>query len=217
MKKLLLITAALLFALPAWADTIQQNGSGNHADQNSNNTYIGSGNTYDHSGNVTANGGNASSHSSSSSYSGSSSRSTSRQSQSANNNGNAQTVNQNYQRNPVSTAFAAPLAAAEDTCMGSSSAGGQGVGFGLSLGTTWRDEDCVRRKDARELHNMGFRKAAAARLCQSKEVRDAMRTAGTPCPGDDGDLAPSAGSVALVTRSGTPVEYTQSSPPSRNW
>ena len=101
--------------------------------------------------------------------------------------------------------------------MGSSSAGGQGVGFGLSLGTTWEDKDCVRRKDARELHNMGQKKAALALLCQSAQVAKAMRTVGTPCPGDDGDLAPSAGAVASVTRSGTPVEYTQSSTPSKNW
>jgi hypothetical protein len=51
-------------------------------------------------------------------------------------------------RDPVSTAYAAPLAAANGTCMGSSSAGAQGIGFGLSLGTTWRDDGCdtLRRR-----------------------------------------------------------------------
>jgi hypothetical protein len=220
MKRLLLITT-LLIATPAMADTIQQNGVGNQADQNSFNTTIDSGNTTNNVNSndphVTATGGKANASSHSYSTSKSSSHSSAKQSQSANNDGNAQTLNQNYQRNPVSTAFAAPLTAAEDTCMGSSSAGGQGVGFGLSLGTTWKDEDCVRRKDARELHNMGQKKAALALLCQSAQVAKAMRTAGTPCPGDDGDLAPSAGVVASVTHSGTPVEYTQSPTPSKNW
>ena len=77
------------------------------------------------------------------------------------------------------------LVAADDTCMGSSSAGAQGIGFGLSLGSTWTDGDCVRRKDARELHNMGYRPAAIALLCQSETVRKAMATAGTPCAGGE--------------------------------
>lgn len=90
-------------------------------------------------------------------------------------------------RNPVSTAWAAPLVAADDTCMGSTSVGGQGIGFGLSVGSTWHDEDCVRRKDARELHNMGYKPAAIALMCQNDHVRQAMATAGTPCavPADE--------------------------------
>jgi len=105
-------------------------------------------------------------------------------------------VTQNYQaqkRNPVSTAFTAPLVAAEDTCSGSSSVGGQAVGFGLSVGSTWKDGDCVRRKDARELHNMGQKVAALALMCQNADVAAAMSTAGTPCPGGEGKLAPAAG------------------------
>ena len=99
-------------------------------------------------------------------------------------NANSATVNQNYQRNPVSTAFAAPLVAADDTCMGSSSAGGQGVGFGLSFGSTWQDGDCVRRKDSRELFNMGERGAAIALMCQNPKIAQAMAAAGRSCPVD---------------------------------
>lgn len=87
-------------------------------------------------------------------------------------------------RNPVATALAPPLTAADDTCMGSSSAGGQAVGFGLSVGSTWHDDDCVRRKDARELYNMGYKKASLALMCQSKQIEKAMKKAGTPCVPD---------------------------------
>jgi hypothetical protein len=86
-----------------------------------------------------------------------------------------------YQRAPVSTAYSAPLTAGSDTCMGSSSAGGQGIGFGLSLGTTWTDKNCVRLKNARELAMMGFRDAAVQLLCEDKAVARAMAAAGTAC------------------------------------
>lgn len=84
---------------------------------------------------------------------------------------------------PVMTAYAAPVIATEDTCMGSSSVGAQGMAFGLSVGTTWRDENCQRLKNSRELNAMGFNRAAVALLCVDGDVRDAMNTAGTPCPG----------------------------------
>lgn len=96
-------------------------------------------------------------------------------------------------RSPVSTAYAAPLTAADDTCMGSSSVGAQAVGFGISAGSTWHDEDCVRRKDSRELRLMGYTKAGVALMCQNEQVRQAMEDAGTPCPvtvgRDTGSLA----------------------------
>jgi hypothetical protein len=84
---------------------------------------------------------------------------------------------------PVATAYAAPVIATEDTCMGSSSVGAQGVAFGVSIGTTWRDSNCQRLKNSRELAAMGFGQAAVALLCVDEDVSDAMRTAGTPCPG----------------------------------
>ena len=65
---------------------------------------------------------------------------------------------------PVNTAYAPALTASEDTCMGSSSMGVQGMTFGLSTGSTWKDTDCVRRKNARELHNMGHKEVAIALL-----------------------------------------------------
>jgi hypothetical protein len=90
---------------------------------------------------------------------------------------------------PVASAFAPNLWATEDTCMGSTSFGGQGMLFGFSFGTTWRDEDCVRRKDSRELYNMGnampaLRVAALSRMCQKPDNKVAMHAAGLKCPGE---------------------------------
>ncbi len=82
---------------------------------------------------------------------------------------------------PAAQAWAAPLVATQDTCMGSSSAGVQAASFGVSLGTTWRDGDCVRRKDARLLHNMGLSGVAAALMCQKAAVEQAFADAGVPC------------------------------------
>ena len=86
-------------------------------------------------------------------------------------------------RVPVATAYAAPILAVEDTCMGSSSMGAQSMSFGVSIGATWQDDNCRRLKNARQLAAMGYRRAAVALLCVDDEVRTAMAVAGTPCPG----------------------------------
>jgi hypothetical protein len=57
----------------------------------------------------------------------------------------------------------------------------------VSLGTTWRDANCQRLKNSRELAAHGFGTAAVALLCVDEDVRGAMTTAGTPCPGVGAD------------------------------
>lgn len=89
-------------------------------------------------------------------------------------------TNVNNIRYPASTAWAAPLTASNDTCMGSTSVGGQGITFGLSAATTWRDKDCVIRKDARFLYNMKRADLAVGVMCQKESVRMAVAAAGTP-------------------------------------
>jgi len=93
------------------------------------------------------------------------------------------TVDTHNERAPVNTAYAAPLVSGEDTCMGSSSLGGQAVGFGLSIGTTWTDTNCQRLKNSRQLASLGFTRAAVALVCVDEDVQNAMTAAGTPCPG----------------------------------
>jgi len=73
-------------------------------------------------------------------------------------------------RNRVPDAYAPPLTTSNDTCMGSSSIGGSGPGLGLSLGTTWTDEGCVARSDARVLYNMGLKAEAILRLCERPKM-----------------------------------------------
>ena len=95
-----------------------------------------------------------------------------------------QTVTWVNPRAPVSTAAAAALATSSEACMGSSSIGGQGVGFGLSFGTTWENEDCKLRKQAGLLYAVGAPEAAKELLCTAPEIRAAYLAAGKPCAAD---------------------------------
>jgi len=71
-----------------------------------------------------------------------------------------------------------------ETCMGSTSMGVAGAGFGISFGSTWKDEACVRRLDSRELRSFGsglapndailFHFAAKERMCADKKIRAAF-------------------------------------------
>ena len=88
---------------------------------------------------------------------------------------------QAQQRDPVASAWAAPLAASNGTCMGSTSAGAQGVTIGVSFGTTWTDSGCDARYDAIALQQIGERDAARARLCLKPEIAEAFKRSGHPC------------------------------------
>jgi hypothetical protein len=90
----------------------------------------------------------------------------------------------NHARASASTAVAPALTSSNDTCMGSGSVGAAGVAFGLSLGTTYTDENCKMLKNARELWNMGYRGAAMARLCMDQHNRQALEISGVRCPPD---------------------------------
>jgi hypothetical protein len=81
-----------------------------------------------------------------------------------------------------------------DVCVTGVSGAVQTSVFGLSAGTTIRDENCERLKLARSLYGMGLKVAGVSLLCQDARVFDAMMSAGTPCPfeGKIGDLAKTA-------------------------
>lgn len=78
-----------------------------------------------------------------------------------------------------SIASAPPVAAPalttsfSDTCMGSTSVGASGMGGGLTIGTTWTDEDCQNRLNARMLQQLGQPLAAKEVLCNNKSVFEA--------------------------------------------
>lgn len=56
--------------------------------------------------------------------------------------------------------------------------------LGISAGSTVRDMNCERLKNAKVLYDMGMKVAAVSVMCQDKRVFDAMMMAGTPCPYD---------------------------------
>jgi len=83
---------------------------------------------------------------------------------------------------PVASAYAPGLSAGAATCMGSTSAGGQTMGWGLSIGSTWNDSKCDARMDAATLMGLGLGEAAVARICQDGDMRKAVADAGGQCP-----------------------------------
>ena len=66
--------------------------------------------------------------------------------------------------------------------------------LGISVGSTFTEENCLRLKKAKSLYTMGMKVAAVSVMCQDKDVFDAMMAAGTPCPYDGlvGDEAKAA-------------------------
>ena len=56
--------------------------------------------------------------------------------------------------------------------------------LGISAGTTVRDMNCEKLKNAVTLYNMGMKVAAVSVMCQDERVFRAMMDAGTPCPID---------------------------------
>jgi hypothetical protein len=53
-------------------------------------------------------------------------------------------------------------------CMGSSTVGGAGVGFGFSVGSSWTDDECGIRETSRSFAGMGMKEDALAVICTSK-------------------------------------------------
>lgn len=103
--------------------------------------------------------------------------------------GNAQAITTTNHGSDLSDAVPAVVAPSltttlSETCMGSTSMGVAGAGFGVSFGSTWKDEACVRRLDSRELRSFGsglapndailFHFAAKERMCADKKIRAAF-------------------------------------------
>jgi hypothetical protein len=88
-------------------------------------------------------------------------------------------------RNPVNTAYSAPLTSGLDTCVGSVSAGAQTQILGLTFGSTKRDTRCELIKQTHLLVDLHQERAACFRAQLGKEgaeIREAMKEAGAECP-----------------------------------
>ena len=66
--------------------------------------------------------------------------------------------------------------------------------LGISAGSTVRDMNCEKLKNAKTLYDMGMKVAAVSVMCQDPRIFQAMMNAGTPCPFDGmiGDSAKQA-------------------------
>ena len=84
-----------------------------------------------------------------------------------------------------------------DLCTISSSGSVQTQILGISVGTTYTEENCLRLKKAQKLYMFGTKVAAVSVMCQDPDVWAAMISAGTPCPIDGliGDQAKAAWQV----------------------
>lgn len=77
--------------------------------------------------------------------------------------------------------------------------------LGISMGTTVRDMNCEKLKNAKTLYDMGMKVAAVSIMCQDQRVFDAMMNAGTPCP-YDGLIGEDAKAAWLSNSQDTPEE-----------
>ena len=97
-----------------------------------------------------------------------------------------------YQGQPVPSAMAPSMSAfSQDVCAVPVSGGANTGVFAISGGTVMTDDNCVRLKNAKALHDMGLKVAAVSLLCKNPDVWDAMEMSGSPCPvgGSVGDAA----------------------------
>lgn len=81
------------------------------------------------------------------------------------------TVNTNYpnkQRIYNVPNVSLPAVYPTSPCMGSTSIGGSGVGFGIGFGTSWTDDECGIRETARSFNGLGLKDDAVSVLCTSK-------------------------------------------------
>lgn len=90
---------------------------------------------------------------------------------------------------------APPLVSSNDTCMGSASGALNVPGFGVAVGKTYTDTNCVMLKNSREMWNMGMKAAALARMCMDAENRDALEMTGFVCAQTERDRRASAQTV----------------------
>jgi hypothetical protein len=98
--------------------------------------------------------------------------------------------------NAVGAAMAPALTTTfSETCMGSTSMGAGFAGGAVSIGSTWTDEECIRRLSAREIRTFGDVFAAKEIMCGNVEVRQAFKRVGRPCAIDGGIYATTAVTV----------------------
>jgi hypothetical protein len=56
------------------------------------------------------------------------------------------------------------------------------MSVGISIASTWNDQNCDRRYNAAMLVRLGQERAALALMCQESTVRQAIEATGEKCP-----------------------------------
>jgi len=89
-------------------------------------------------------------------------------------------------KSPPPSAIAPQFSAGNgnDLCTVGASGAVQTQILGISVGSTFTEENCLRLKNSKFLYDSGMKVAAVSLMCQDKSVFDAMMMAGTPCPYD---------------------------------
>ena len=64
--------------------------------------------------------------------------------------------------------------------------------LGISAGTTFTEENCVRLKNSKALYDMGMKVAAVSLLCTDRQIFESMLRSGTPCPAENGKIGKDA-------------------------
>lgn len=106
---------------------------------------------------------------------------------------------------------ASPLTSSNDTCMGSASGALNVPGFGIGLGKTYIDENCMMLKNSRELWNMGMKAASLALMCNDANNRKALELTGFVCPQTEQERKQHLVPVAQEAQ-GSTSEYTGNDP-----
>lgn len=98
-----------------------------------------------------------------------------------NGNGSTNTINYGARGNTPSVIAPSLAAAGIESCLGSTSVGGAGSGFGVTIAGTITDKACNLRLFSRTLYNLGHRTAATQILCNDPEVAQALLVEGVHC------------------------------------
>lgn len=95
---------------------------------------------------------------------------------------------------PASSAIA-PSINPTSPCMGSSSAGGQGMSFGVSVGSSWRDKECEKREAFRMGMESGHPEITALALEVYRSLEAVQEALKPEQPGEQARARPSTGST----------------------
>jgi hypothetical protein len=108
-------------------------------------------------------------------------------------NASAETTTIKYDGQPVPSAMAPSMSAFSQDVCAVPVAGGANTGvFSISAGTVLLDQNCVKLKWSKFLHDSGLKVAAVSLACSAdKSIWSAMEMSGSPCPigGSVGDAA----------------------------